>query len=239
MFRHFGGLPIVKASFAAENEYDVPRATVEETVNFMIGLLDEAATVLPWDLTEDGEANWQGRMTKAAAMGLKCKILLFAASPLFNDNEPYCTAEPQEAVINHQVWYGGYKPELWKACLTACEEFFQALQVNGHYELVQAVGDTNDAYRAAFNKAYFLRENSELLISTRIIGKYNWDWWYYWGDWVPNGGYTLHWSIWKCSLWQQANPLTLIRQYRIIICFLRIMIIINLLVIHVCMKQFW
>ena len=89
MFRHFGGLPIVKASFAAENEYDVPRATVEETVNFMIGLLDEAATVLPWDLTEDGEANWQGRMTKAAAMGLKCKILLFAASPLFNDNEPY------------------------------------------------------------------------------------------------------------------------------------------------------
>ena len=88
------------------------------------------------------------------------------------------------------MWYGGYKPELWKACLTACEEFFQALQVNGHYELVQAVGDTNDAYRAAFNKAYFLRENSELLISTRIIGKYNWDWWYYWGDWVPNGGYT-------------------------------------------------
>ena len=63
--------------------------------------------------------------------------------------------------------------------LAACEEFFQALQVNGHYELVQAVGDTNDAYRAAFNKAYFLRENSELLISTRIIGKYNWDWWYY------------------------------------------------------------
>lgn len=65
-----------KSVFAAENEYDVPRATVEETVNFMIGLLDEAATVLPWDLTEDGEANWQGRMTKAAAMGLKCKILL-------------------------------------------------------------------------------------------------------------------------------------------------------------------
>ena len=110
-------------------------------------------------------------------MGLEnVKIFAFLLQVLlFNDNEPYCTAEPQEAVINHQVWYGGYKPELWKACLTACEEFFQALQVNGHYELVQAVGDTNDAYRAAFNKAYFLRENSELLISTRIIGKYNWD----------------------------------------------------------------
>lgn len=102
--------------------------------------------------------------------------------------------------------YGNYKPELWKACLTACEEFFQALQVNGHYELVQAVGDTNDAYRAAFNKAYFLRENSELLISTRIalvsiigiggiIGS----------DWVPNQVIRLHWSIWKCSLWQHRR----------------------------------
>lgn len=81
-------------------------------------------------MTEDGEANWQGRMTKAAAMGLKCKFA-FAASPLFNDNEPYCTAEPQEAVINHQVWYGGYKPELWKACLTACEEFSKPCKLMG------------------------------------------------------------------------------------------------------------
>ncbi|MDY3267055.1 MAG: RagB/SusD family nutrient uptake outer membrane protein [Phocaeicola sp.] len=189
-FRHFGGLPIVKASFAAENEYDVPRGTVEETVNFMTDLLDESASVLPWDLSEDGESNWQGRFTSAAALGLKCKILLFAASPLFNDNEPYCTEAPQDAVTNLQVWYGGYKSELWNQCLKACEDFFQALEENGYYELTQASGTTCDDYRTAFNKAYFLRDNKELLISTRIIGKYNWDWWYYWGSWVPNGGYT-------------------------------------------------
>ena len=62
--------------------------------------------------------------TKAAAMGLKCKILLFAASPLFNDNVPYCTEPPQDAVTNHQVWYGAYKPELWDQCLQACVDFF-------------------------------------------------------------------------------------------------------------------
>lgn len=190
MFRHFGGLPLVKEAFEAENEYQVPRATVDETVKFMTGLLDEAAKVLPWDLTADGESNWQGRMTKASAMGLKCKILLFAASPLFNDDEPYCKDAPQDAVTEHLVWYGGYKPELWKECLTACEEFFKELKLKGHYELAQADGTSCDAYRAAFNKAYFLRDNTELLISTRIIGKYNWDWWYYWGEWVPNGGYT-------------------------------------------------
>ena len=38
MFRHFWWIAYSKSVFAAENEYDVPRATVEETVNFMIGL---------------------------------------------------------------------------------------------------------------------------------------------------------------------------------------------------------
>lgn len=191
MFRHFGGLPIVDQSYEVAAEYEIPRATVEETVDFMIRLLDEAASVLPWDLSADGESNWQGRFTKAAAMGLKCKVLLFAASPLFNDSEPYCTEQPQDAVTNRQVWYGAYKPELWTQTLKACEDFFLELNNKGYYGLVQPAGTTNDAYRSAFNIAYFIRQdNPELLISTRIIGKYNWDWWYYWGEWVGNGGYT-------------------------------------------------
>ena len=56
---------------------------------------------------------------------------------------------------------------------------------------MQASAATSAEYRSAFNKAYFIRSsNTELLISTRIIGKYNWDWWYYWGEWVTFGGYT-------------------------------------------------
>lgn len=178
MFRHFGGLPIVKGAFDVLEDYDAPRATVEETVNFMVDLCTEAAKVLPWDVTKDGESNWQGRMTSAAALGLKCKILLFAASPLFNDNQPYCTAEPQEAVTSHMVWYGGYKPELWKECLDACEEFFKELNSKGHYALVQADGTSCEDYREAFNEAYFLRKSTELLISTRVSLYYG----YYYGD---------------------------------------------------------
>ena len=191
LFRHYGGLPILNKSYDVQSSYELPRATVEETVNYMVSLLDEASAVLPWDLDADGESNWQGRFTKAAAMGLKCKVLLFAASPLFNDNQPYCTEAPQDAVTKHQVWYGAYKPELWTQCLKACEDFFTELSSQGHYALMQPAGTTSDAYRSAFNAAYFTRQdNTELLISTRIIGKYNWDWWYYWGDWVGFGGYT-------------------------------------------------
>lgn len=190
MFRHFGGLPLVEQTYDVEPSYEIPRATAEETVDYMVRLLDEAATVLPWDLGTD-DVNWQGRFTKAAAMGLKCKVLLFAASPLFNDNEPYCTENPQTAIESKQAWYGGYNAEWWNRCWTACNEFFNELGRNGAYALIQADAETPSAYRSAFNKAYFVRENNtELLISTRIIGRYNWDWWYYWGEWVTFGGYT-------------------------------------------------
>lgn len=184
LFRHFGGLPLIKETYDVQPSYELPRATVEETVNYMINLLDEAAATpqLPWDLGTD-DTNWQGRFTKAAAMGLKCKILLFAASPLFNDNVPYCTEPPQDAVTNHQVWYGAYKPELWDQCLQACVDFFTELQSRGYYELTQATEATAKGYRDAYNKAYFTRENNkELLISTHIsrFGKFNsWDEWQY------------------------------------------------------------
>ena len=184
LFRHFGGLPLIKETYDVQPSYELPRATVEETVKYMVDLLDEAAATpeLPWGLGTD-DTNWQGRFTKAAAMGLKCKILLFAASPLFNDDEPYCTEPPQDAVTNHQVWYGAYKPELWEQCWQACDGFFKELQAKGYYELTQATEATAKGYRDAYNKAYFTRENNkELLISTHIsrFSKFNsWDEWQY------------------------------------------------------------
>ena len=104
----------------------------------MVRLLDEASGVLPWSLGTD-DTNWQGRFTKAAAMGLKCKILLFAASPLFNDNTPYCNDNPQIAIDNRQAWYGGYSADWWDRCWTACDEFFKELDKSGFYSLIPPI----------------------------------------------------------------------------------------------------
>lgn len=208
LFRHFGGLPLVDKAYGVQGVYELPRATAEVTANYIIDLLDQAAGVLPWSLGAD-DANWQGRFTKAAAMGLKCKVLLFAASPLFNDDAPYCTEEPQIAVQNHQVWYGGYNEEWWGRCWQACFDFFEELDNNGFYSLIQASGTTSKDYQNAYNTAYFIRENNtELLISTRIIGKYNWDWWYYWGEWVTFGGYTPTLEFMKMFPMADGKPFT-------------------------------
>ncbi len=170
MFQHYGGLPIVTATFTgAESSYELPRATVEETVNFMTGLLDDAikTTELPW-VTADPNTQ-TGRWTKAAAMALKCKILQFAASPIFNASEPYYNGS-SEAEQTYLVWYGGYKAELWQNLKTACEEFFNELNKNGYYELEQAESKTAAGYRLAYRKGYAKQGSKEILLATRHAG---------------------------------------------------------------------
>lgn len=49
MFRHYGGLPLLYASFTGtESGYEIPRATVEDTVNYMIKMLDEPSIPVDW-----------------------------------------------------------------------------------------------------------------------------------------------------------------------------------------------
>lgn len=198
MYRHFGGLPIIDHSLNVNENFEYPRATIIETNDFMINLLDEAAKDLPWVLPETEYQSMDGRFTRAAALALKCKILLFTASPLFNDNVPYCTEEPQEAVNKQYVWTGKYMPELWERCLRACEEFFNEVKEKGGYHLLQATTNTNkpltsplNGYRTAFRDSYTLRgsgyDNPELLISTRL--NYN-NYAYFRNGSVPGGAFT-------------------------------------------------
>lgn len=183
LFRNMGGLPIVRRSYAIEGDYTNPRATIEETVNFMTELLEEAAQTpeLPWRIPEAENSAWAGRLTRASALALKTKILLFAASPLFNNEEPYCREAPQEAVEKLQVWYGGYKASLWEDCLKACENFFaENERQGGYYQLVQPAGNTEKNYCEAYRKGYMNRGNSEKLIE--VHDRYTME---EWGEQMP------------------------------------------------------
>lgn len=214
MFRHYGALPIVKESYSGTDaSYEIPRATVEETVSFMVGLLDEAAPNLPWTVEEA----WDGRFTKAAAEALKCKILLFAASPLFNNSTPYAGSEADEANQKHMAWYGDYSDQRWKDCLTACENFFKDLGAEGYYQLVQSTGTTSGQYRAAFRAAYSKRGNSEMLMGTRV--RYNGSGWtdnafgghnyLFVSEWNANGGYTPTAEYMEMFDWKNGKPFNL------------------------------
>ena len=193
-FRWYGGLPLVYNSYTgSESSYDLPRQSVEATVNYMTNLLDVVinSNHLPWAYTGSEAAAETGHWTKAGAMALKCKILAFAASPLFNDSKSYFAGK-YTTDKDDCAWYGGYKPELWQKLKNACADFFAQMNSNGHYHLVQPLGTTQEDYRYAFRSGYIQENSPEILHSIRVSNKahYNDYLWYFlgWGNSANGSG---------------------------------------------------
>ena len=177
--RHFGGLPIVDHAFKGDEQLSEGRSSIAGTVEYAVSLLDDAIgePALPWNIPDSEIATWAGRVTKGSAAALKAKILHFAASPIFNNDTPYCTEGPQEAVDKLHVWYGDYDKQRWLDVVEACERFFEMNDNNGgYYQLIQATSLTEDGYRKAFRDAYRARGNREKLIEVhdRVYMK-EWD----------------------------------------------------------------
>lgn len=155
MFRFMGGMPWIDHAFRPDDDMLFTRMTVEEMVGKICSLLDEAAYALPWKVTDSED----GRMTAAGALALKARVLLFAASPLFNSDQPFMEGE---AADKHYVWYGNYSDSRWQDALDGGLNFLRNNQKNGNfYELV----NTGDP-RKDFAAGYFNRYNGETLISS-------------------------------------------------------------------------
>jgi len=161
LLRNFGGFPILDHSIKVNEKFYYKRATIDESVKYIVKLIDEAISDLPWSITNSDD---NGRMTKAYAMGLKLRTLLFAASPLFNSDQPYLDGEASQEKM---TWYGDYDVNRWKLAEQAGKDFMEELDKEGNYSLVQASDNTLEGYRAAYRKAYFTRDNSEVLLSVR------------------------------------------------------------------------
>jgi hypothetical protein len=158
MFRHYGGLPWVDHAYTPTEETNMPRMTARATVDSIVALIDAAIPDLPWEV--DDPSNWDGRFTAAGAMGLKARLLLFAASPLFNDDAPYLDGAASD---QNMTWYGGYDATLWNAAMQASEELLDMVESQGGYGLVNTGNPRQD-----FQNAYYRRGNGEILISTRV-----------------------------------------------------------------------
>jgi hypothetical protein len=67
-----------------EEALNVEQATFEQVVDFIVSECDAVAAVLPLDYPASTVLNETGRATKGAALALKARMLLYAASPLHN-----------------------------------------------------------------------------------------------------------------------------------------------------------
>jgi hypothetical protein len=98
LIRYFGGVPIIDKPFTLnDSDFLSPRNTWEECVNFIVKNCDEAAALL------DGKTMVAGRANKAAALALKARVLIYAASDLHD----MPTAKSKSSVLSSYA-----KPEL-------------------------------------------------------------------------------------------------------------------------------
>jgi len=82
MVRLYGGVPMLLEPQKQTDDLYVSRNKTSECIDLIVKDLDYAIGILPWKWSGADE----GRFTKATAMALKGRVLLYFASPQFNPN---------------------------------------------------------------------------------------------------------------------------------------------------------
>ena len=77
---YYGGVPIIKNVYGLNDSFKIAQSSYADCINFVISDLDSAASMLP--VVQSGDND--GRATKGAALSLKSRVLLYAASDLHN-----------------------------------------------------------------------------------------------------------------------------------------------------------
>lgn len=113
LLKHYGGIPLVGDTlYNYDTPINVKRSTYAECVNYITTECDAAAKILP---DVQSGLNY-GRASRGACLALKARVLLYAASPLFNGTTLPSEAGPGGgvAVDPALVGYPSYDQNRWK-----------------------------------------------------------------------------------------------------------------------------
>ncbi len=124
MFKRYGGVPIVDKSLSVADEIMIPRASLQETLDHIITLCDEAIS----DLPNSYERKWNGRATKGMVLAIKAEALIHAARPLFNSSDPYMDLGEHNSLI----CFGKEDATLWEKAAEASKAVITWAEANGH-----------------------------------------------------------------------------------------------------------
>jgi len=101
LIRTYGGVPLITSSFTLkDSSFNVPRNTYDECAAFVLSECDQAITLL------DGQTPQSGKISKAAAMALKARMLLYMASPLNNPTNDISKWQAAEAATKAVIDLG-------------------------------------------------------------------------------------------------------------------------------------
>lgn len=175
LFRYYGPVIVWGDQMAPDDAIgsDLDRNTLEENIDFIVDELDKAVLDLPENVGEIGgviSTNTDtGRPTKGAALALKARVLLYAASPLYNGNPLYQSMTNRNGENIFPQEYDGSK---WEKAAQAALDVINMRK----YSLIQASSKDfkgyAEAYRGVYSKNW--QGNDEVI----------WGWWH--KSWEPD-----------------------------------------------------
>jgi hypothetical protein len=128
LVRYYGAVPIVDRSYGLGEDYSVPRNTWEECVNFIIKECDSAAQLLK------GQVMPLGRANELAALALKSRMLLYAASDLHDIPTAKSKSTLLNAYKNPELigYVSGSRTARWTAAKDAAKAVLTAAAGRGY-----------------------------------------------------------------------------------------------------------
>ncbi|WP_316836037.1 RagB/SusD family nutrient uptake outer membrane protein [Pedobacter nutrimenti] len=112
LVKRYGGVPLIDKPQALTDDLFIPRSTIDQTFSFILADLEKAIADLP-------AAAPRGMATKGAAMALKGRVLLYAASPLYASSNSTASWAAAAAANKAVMDLGTYQlfPDLTKLWL--------------------------------------------------------------------------------------------------------------------------
>lgn len=122
LIKRYGGVPLLTEALTVDDIASMKRNTLQECVQFISDECDSSAANLPANYTADlmntnTNATNLGRVTKGAALALKARLLLYAASDLFN-NPSWAGGFPEPLLISLP---SGNRALRWQAAANAAK----------------------------------------------------------------------------------------------------------------------
>ncbi|WP_186462397.1 RagB/SusD family nutrient uptake outer membrane protein [Pedobacter suwonensis] len=164
LFKMYGPIPLIKTNLAINSSTDevrVKRAPVDETVDYIISLLDEAIPGLPAVISS--QATELGRVTSVIALSVKADVLATAASPLFNGNPDYISFKDKDGL---SLFPAAYDAQKWKKAADAAKAAITAAETQGvklyTFQSPTTVGKLSDSLKRELDVQNAVTEKWEL-----------------------------------------------------------------------------
>ena len=158
LIRQYGPVILLgEEPYPLDGSVNVPRASFEESVNWVVSELERAAETLP----DSWQSQWYGKPTRGTALAYRSRLLLYAASPLYNGNPAYANYMNSDGT---PLFPASYSEDKWRIAAEAARDVINLNQ----YELVER-GDPYQSYWSVFKESW----NEEI-----IHGRSEAGWWW-------------------------------------------------------------